>query len=153
MSTLKNKYWFAHPADLRHDRRMRRAMSDFPNGVGYGLIVLLIEHLRCQPNYSYPLQDLDLLAKEFETSLPILQTLITKYEFFEIIENEKEELFISPMLNDLMKPYDEKVEKNRLAGIKSAEKRKEKMKKLIVEAQKKDKKLDYIDVDEIPDVV
>ena len=124
MSSIKNKYWFPHPANLRHDRRMKRAMRDLPGGVGYGAIVLTFEHLRCEPDYSYPLNDLDLLADEFGISLPIMQTVIKNYGFFELIKNNKEEFFISPVLNELMLPYDEKKEKNKIAGKIGAQKKK-----------------------------
>lgn len=124
MSVIKNKHWFPHLANLRYDRRMKRAMHDLPGGVGYGAIVLIIEHLRCEPKYKYPMADLDLLADEFNISLPIMQTIINKYGFFEIIVNNNEEVFFSPLLNELMIPYDEKREKNKIAGKISAKQRK-----------------------------
>jgi len=123
MST-KHTHYIPHPANLRHDIRMKRAMRDLPGCVGYGVIVLLIEHLRCEPGYSFPMKDIDILADEFKISLPILQTVITSYGFFQIKKDENQELLISPLLNDLMAPYLEKKEKNRIAGKMSAKKRK-----------------------------
>lgn len=121
---IKNTHWWPHPADLRHDRRMKRAMHDFPGGVGYGAIVLVMEVLRCQNGFQYPMEDLDLLASELDVSLPILQTIISSYGFFKIVEEEDGKVFFSPVLNDLMIPYLEKQKKNQIAGKISAQKRK-----------------------------
>ena len=123
-SSIKNTHWFPHLANLRNDRRMKRAMKDLPGGVGYGAIVLTIEVLRCEQGFKYPVDDLDLLAAEFDISLPILQTVINSYGFFEIIEDEQEQMFVSPLLNDLMIPYLEKQKQNKIAGKISAHKRK-----------------------------
>ncbi|MCF6340059.1 MAG: DUF4373 domain-containing protein [Sulfurimonas sp.] len=149
--TTKNSHFFPIPADFSQDRRMRRAMNDFKGGVGYGLIILLFENLRREPDYKYPLKDLDLLAKDFDVSLPILQTIIAKYGFFEVIKDENEEFFVSPLLSTLMIPYDEMVEKNRIAGLKSAKIRKEKQEQqLKLLNSKTQKKEDFIINDEIP---
>lgn len=120
----KNTHYFPHPANLRNDRRMKRAMSDLPGGVGYGAILLLLEVLRSEPNYRYPMQDLDLLSHELGISLPILQTVVTSYDFFELKKDENEDVFISPLLNQLMEPYLQKKKQNSIAGKISAQKRK-----------------------------
>lgn len=124
MNSSKHMHWFPHPANLRNDRRMKRAMKDLPGAVGYGAIVLVMEVLRCEPEYKYPVRDLDLLANEFDISLPILQTIIANYGFFEFYKDENEEMFISPLLNELMIPYLEKQKQNKIAGDISAKKRK-----------------------------
>ena len=131
--SLKNKHWFPHPADLINDRRMKRAMKDLPGGVGYGVIVLMMEVLRNEPDFRYPMKDLDLLASEFDISLPILQTVITSYGFFELYTIEDGEMFISPLLNTLMIPYIEKKKKNQIAGRISAQKRKLKQEQQLLE--------------------
>ncbi|WP_321779054.1 hypothetical protein [Sulfurimonas sp.] len=132
---------------------MKRAMSDFPGGVGYGAIVILIEHLKSEPNYEYPLNDLDLLAIEFNISLPILSTIIKNYDYFDIKEDENGTQFFSPMLINLMIPYDEKVEKNRIAGKISAKKKKEKQEQQLKQLESFSKKNEnFIINDEIPNV-
>jgi len=107
---------------------MKRAMKDLPGGVGYGAIVLTMEALRCEVDFKFPVKDLDLLALEFDISLPILQTVISKYGFFETIHDEIGEVFFSPILSDLMIPYIEKQKQNQIAGKISAQKRKLKQK-------------------------
>jgi len=131
--SLKNKHWFPHPANLRNDRRMKRAMKDLPGAVGYGVIVLMMEVLRNEPDFRYPTKDLDLLASEFEISLPILQTVIKSYGFFELFMSDDGEMFISPILNELMIPYIEKRKQNQIAGQISAKKRKIKQEQQLLE--------------------
>lgn len=131
--TKKNKDYWPHPANLRNDRRFRRLMKDLPGAVGYGVAVITIERLRCEPNYSYPLADLDLLADEFDISVPILQTVITKYDLFDIREEKDGEMMFSPFLDELMEPYKERIEQARIAGHISAKKRKLKQLKQLEE--------------------
>lgn len=133
MSDLKNKDYFPHPSNLRNDRRMKRVMKDLPGGVGYGAVVITMERLRCEENYSYPLSDLDLLADEFDISLPILQTIVSKYGFFELKKSDSEEIIISPLLNTLMQPYQARKEQAQIAGKISATKRKIKQEKQLQE--------------------
>lgn len=130
-----NGNWWPHPSNLRNDRRIKRAMKDFPVGVGYGLIVLLIERLRCEDKFEFPLKDLDLLADEFGVSIPILKTVVKSYSFFETrkLENGDEYIIYSPDLNRLMSPYLQKIENNRIAGAISASKRKQKQSEQIKE--------------------
>lgn len=132
-NNLKHKHWFPHPANLRNERRMKRAMKDLPGGVGYGVTVLMMEVLRNEPEFKYPMKDLDLLASEFEISLPILQTVITSYGFFELFMTEDGEVCVSPLLNNLMLPYIEKQKKNQIAGQISAKKRKLKQEQQLLE--------------------
>ncbi|MBD3841937.1 MAG: DUF4373 domain-containing protein [Campylobacterales bacterium] len=132
-NSLKQKHWFPHPANLRNDRKMKRAMKDLPGGVGYGVIVLMMEVLRNEPKFRYPMKDLDLLASEFDISLPILQTVIKSYGFFELSMSKDGEMFISPVLNELMIPYLEKQKQNQIAGKISAQKRKLKQEQQLLE--------------------
>lgn len=121
---IKHTHWWPHPANLRHDKRMKRVMKDLPGGVGYGTVVLTLESLRCEEGFRYPIEDLDLLASEFDISLPILKTAVSKYGFFKVVEDESGKMFVSPLLNELMIPYIEKQKKNQIAGKISAQRRK-----------------------------
>ena len=137
----KNKHYWPHPSDLRNDRRVRRLMKDLPGMVGYGVAVITIERLRCEPDYSYPLADLDLLADEFAISVAILQTVISQYDLFDIRTEDDGEMVFSPLLDELMEPYIEKVQQAKRAGQISAQKRKLKQLKQLEE-------LSHMDSDE-----
>ena len=124
---------FPHPTSLRHQRNVKRAMKDFPNGTGYGTIVILLEVLASQPGLKYPVEDIDILSDEIGISIPIIQTIISKYEIFRMIKDEKGESFFSVSLNQWMEPYYRKIEENRIKGIKSGLARKKKIEKEIKE--------------------
>ena len=157
MAKIKtNSYYFPHPADLRNSLEMKRVMKDYPDCVGYGVTVFLLEHLRCQPNYRYPLKDLDLVAEECKTNIEILQAIIEKHKnVFMITDVQGEQIISSPWLDKWMIPYDQQVENNKKAGKKSAENRKLKKQKQLKELkqmQQQAKIGDFANVHEIPDI-
>lgn len=81
----KDAFYFPHFSNARHDRKLKRVQKDL--GIeGYGIYFMLLEVLREQINFKYPLQDVDLLADEFGCSEVKIKALISKYELFEIDE-------------------------------------------------------------------
>jgi len=126
---------FPHPTSLRHERSVKRAMKDFPNGIGYGTITILLEILVSQPNLKYPVEDIDILADEVGISIPIIRTVIEKYGIFSLTKDEEGESFFSFKLNNWMEPYYKKIEENRLKGIKSGLARNQKINKEIKELE------------------
>ena len=115
---------FLHPTMLRTERSFRRLMKDFGGGVGYGVAMMLIEILSSEEEQRIHIQDIDLIADEIGISIPILNTIISKYNIF-LIEND---YIKCPMLNEWLQPFKKKIEQNRKAGQISAEKRREKAK-------------------------
>jgi len=145
-----NSYYFPHPADLRNSLEIKRIMKDYPDCVGYGVTVFLIEHLRCQPNYRYPLKDLDLVAEECRTNIEILKEIIEKHKnVFIVSDVQGEQVISSPLLNKWMIPYIQRIENNKKAGKKSAENRKLKKQKQMHQQAKIG---DFTDAHEIPDI-
>jgi len=118
----KDAYYFPHFSNARHDRKLKRVIKEF--GIeGYGIYFMLLEVLRDQPEMKYPLSDVDLLADEFRTSEPKINTIIANYGLFEV---DKLNMFFSPKLEEYLEPYF-KMKKQRIeAGKASAEKRKNK---------------------------
>lgn len=148
-----NTHYFPHPADLRNSLGMKRIMRDYPDCIGYGVTIFLLEHLRCQPNYRYPLKDLDLVADECKTNIEILQSIIEKHtNVFTISDVQGEQVISSSLLDKWMIPYDERVENNKKAGKKSAENRKIKKQKQLQQMQQQAKIGDFADAHEIPDI-
>jgi len=109
--------------DLLTDLRMLRVKKEYPNGSGFGVVVMTLLILKTKPNFLFPLKDIDLLADEIGTSFTILDSIIRNSGFFKII-NDKEERFLSPYLNHLLKPYIQTIENRSKAGKISAMKRK-----------------------------
>ncbi len=87
---------------------------------GYGIYWVLIETLRDQSNYRYPLKLLPILAKRYVTSHEKMQAVVLNYGLFQV---EDEEFFFSDSLLGRMKHLDDKREKARLAGIASGKQR------------------------------
>jgi len=118
----KNKNFFPHPLNLRHDPRMRRIMKDLRE-TGYAAILWIFEVVGSQKDFKYKLNDIDLISDESGISLAILDVSIKNYGFFEIIKDANGEFFFSPLLNELMLPYCERKEARSQAGQISAKKR------------------------------
>lgn len=116
---------FLFPTNFRNGKNIKRLIKDF-NVQGYGIAVYLLETLAETEGHQYPINDIDLLADEMKVSVPVINTVISTYELFEIIEDENGSLFISSQLNKWLEPYYTKVESLSRAGKISAAKRKKK---------------------------
>ena len=98
------------------------AKSVFSLGTeGYGIYFMLLETLREQQDLMYPLEDLDLLAEEFNVSEAKVRVAICNYGLFEIDEEQK---FFSPKMLVYLEPYFKMKEQRKVAGQRSADKRK-----------------------------
>lgn len=110
---------FMHPVNFHQDIRVKRLINDLPGGIGYGVAMFTIEILAGQPGMKYPADAVDLLAHDIGVSLPILTTVLTKYELFNQIKDENGKSYICPSLNGWQEPYTKKVLINSLRGQKS----------------------------------
>ena len=115
----KDAYYFPHFSNARNDRKLKRVIKEL--GVeGYGIYFMILEVLRDQTNFKYPMADIDLLADEFFTSEAKIRTVVCNYKLFDL---DSEEMFFSPKFDEFMQPYLTMKEQRRLAGIKSGEAR------------------------------
>ena len=97
----KDAYYFPHFCNARHDRKVLRLRMEL--GVeGYGIFFMLLEVLRDQTDFCYPIEDIPLLAKEFDTSEQKVRTVICNYQLFEI---DKEQMFFSPKMLVYLEPF------------------------------------------------
>lgn len=110
----KDAYYFPHDSNAKDDPKCVLLIEQL--GLeGYGIFWVLIETLRDQPGYKYPLQLLPALARRYNTTAEKMKTVVQGYGLFEITEDE---FFISPSLRERMLKYDEKKEKARMAANK-----------------------------------
>ena len=117
----KDAYYFPHFCNARHDRKIKRIQKDL--GLeGYGIFFMLLEVLREQTDLSYPVTDIDLLADEFGTSSAKVEVIVKSYGLFDV---DEENNFFSPKLLFYLEPYFKMKEQRKVAGIKSAEHRKQ----------------------------
>lgn len=118
-STTKDAFYFPHDSNAKDDIKCVELIGDL--GLeGYGVYWVLIETLREQPDYTYPIKLLPALARRFGSEPDMFQKVVRGYELF-VVEDEK--IFFSVSLKRRMQLYEHKKEQAREAGKKSAEKR------------------------------
>ena len=107
----KDAYYFPHFCNARHDRKLKRIRKDHGNA-GYGIFFMVLEVLREQTDFRYPVSDIDILADEVGASVAILNTILYSYDLF-CFDNDS---FFSPKLIFFLQPYIEKSERARFAA-------------------------------------
>ena len=111
---MKDAYWFSHDSNAKDDPKIM-LMIDQLGLEGYGIYWVLIETLREQPGYRYPLNLLPVLAKRYFTSGEKMKTVVMNYSLFKI---QDDEFFFSESLCSRMLHMDSKRDKARLAANK-----------------------------------
>ncbi len=109
----KDSYFFPHFYNARHDRKIKRVMKEH-GAEGYAVFFMLLETLREQTDFKFPLADIDLLADEFGVSDATVRSIIDGYNLFEI--DEVDNTFYSPKLIHFLQPYIEKTQRARSAA-------------------------------------
>ena len=128
----KNAGYFPHYINARNDRKIRKARLQL--GIeSYAIYFMTLEVLREQKGNRYPLQDLDILADDFGTTLQKIEVIVMNYGLFEV---DVEQQFFSPAQVQALQPYMDKLEHYRLMGKKSAMVKKKKMQQQIEELEK-----------------
>ena len=117
---MKNDvFYFPHFSNTRHERRIMRMEKEL--GLeAYAIYFKLLEILREQPEFKYPLKDIDLLADEIGSSEQKVRVVICNYQLFNV---DTEEQFFSADLNESLQPYLKMKEQRKIAGKASAERR------------------------------
>lgn len=118
----KTTICFMHDSNAKDDPKCA-LLIDQMNPEGYGIYWILIEILREQPEFKYPLKLVPVLARKFNTTTEKILVVIKNYDLFEV---SKDEHFFSISLLKRMEVYKEKIEKLKNAGKISAQKRLEK---------------------------
>lgn len=116
----KDAFYFPHDSNAKDDPKCVLLIEQL--GLeGYGIYWVLIEVLREQPNYRYPMKLIPALARRYNTTVEKVKTVVASYGLFNV---ENDEFFFSESLERRMLPLEEK--RNRMAelGRKSAEARK-----------------------------
>lgn len=107
----KDAYYFPHFSNARTDSKilkLRRVL-----GIeGYGIYFMLLEVLREQTDFMLPLSAIEDLEFEFRVSKEKINTVISSYDLFEIVDGK----FFSPKLIYFLQPYLEKTVRARYAA-------------------------------------
>ena len=80
---------------------------------GYGIYWMLVEALRDQPDYTYPVANIPALARRYNTSAEKVRTVVYNYELFTVKEDK---IFFSESLNRRMLVFNENRAKRSAAG-------------------------------------
>jgi len=119
----KEAYYFKHFCNARNDRKIRKARLQL--GIeAYALYFMLLEVLREEKDFKYPLADIDVLAADFNTSVQKLDVVIQQFDLFVL---DKKSMFFSIAQIEGLKSWIDLKEMNRLKGIKSGIARRKKI--------------------------
>ena len=109
----KDAFYFPHFCNARNDRKVKRLRKEL--GIeGYGIFFMILEVLREQTDYKYPIDDIDLLADEFCTSEQKVRAVVANYDLFKV--DTKQKLF-SAKLIVFLQPMLERREKAKVASL------------------------------------
>lgn len=101
---MKDAYYFPHDSNAKDDPKIVLLIEQL--GLeGFGIYWVLIETLRDQPDYRYPLKLLPAIARKYVTTAEKVEAVVKYYHLFEI-ENDK--FFLSPSLCRRMAVVDSK---------------------------------------------
>lgn len=119
------------------DRRLKRLNKDLPNCQGIGIVFSIFLELVKDKNLSYPLDDIDILADEINTSVALTATVIKNYNLFDFYKDKSGKKFFSTDLKILLEPYYRKVETNRQNAKLGAKKKELRIKNQLLELEQK----------------
>lgn len=109
----KDAYYFSHDCDAKDDPKIVMLIEEL--GLeAYGIYWIVIETLRQQPTYSYPIALLPALARRFNTTAEKVKAVVGRYGLFVIDDQE----FFSESLNRRMGVMQAKIEQRRDAANK-----------------------------------
>lgn len=129
---MKDAFYFPHFSNTRHDRRIMRMEKEL--GLeAYAIYFKILEILREQPEFRYPLNDLDLLADEVGSTEQKVRVVVCNYTLFQVDPNQ---MFFSISFNESMEPYLKMREQRKMAGKRSAVQRSLNGRSTVVEQSK-----------------
>lgn len=115
----KDAYYFSHDSNAKDDPKCVLLIEQL-GMEGYGIFWMLIEVLRDQPDYTYPVDNISALARRYNTSAEKVKTVVYNYGLFTIFEDR---IFFSESFNRRMAMANKKRQKLIEAGRLGAETR------------------------------
>lgn len=109
----KDAYYFSHDSNAKDDPKCVLLIEQL--GLeGYGIYWVLIETLRDQPDYRYPVNLIPALARRYNTTAEKMKAVVGGYDLFTVDDND----FFSLSLMERMQKLDEKREIQRQKALK-----------------------------------
>lgn len=110
-----NNRYFPHDSNAKDDPKCVLLIDDM-GMEGYGIYWMLIEVLREQPDYSYPIANAMALARRYNTSTESVRQVIYKYDLFVV---EEDRIFFSESLNRRMAEVEARALRRTEASLKA----------------------------------
>lgn len=108
----KDCYYFTHDSNAKDDPKCVLMIEQL-GMEGYGIYWMLVETLRDQPDYTYPVANIPALARRYNTSAEKVRTVVYNYELFTVKDDR---IFFSESLNRRMQAFNERRAKRSEAG-------------------------------------
>lgn len=108
----KDCYYFPHDSNAKDDPKCVLMIEQL-GMEGYGIYWMLVEALRDQPDYTYPVANIPALARRYNTSAEKVRTVVYNYELFTVKEDK---IFFSESLNRRMLVFNENRAKRSAEG-------------------------------------
>lgn len=108
----KDAYYFPHDSNAKDDPKCVLLIEQL-GMEGYGIYWMLIETLREQPDYTYPVANIPALGRRYNTTAEKVKTVVYNYGLFTVKDDK---IFFSDSLNRRMQVLEEKRAKRSEAG-------------------------------------
>ena len=108
----KDAYYFPHDSNAKDDPKCVLLIEQL-GMEGYGIYWMLIETLREQPDYTYPVANIPALGRRYNTTAEKVKTVVYNYGLFTVKDDK---IFFSDSLNRRMLVFEEKRAKRSEAG-------------------------------------
>ena len=108
----KDAYYFPQDSNAKDDPKCVLLIEQL-GMEGYGIYWMLIETLREQPDYTYPVANIPALGRRYNTTAEKVKTVVCNYGLFTVKDDK---IFFSDSLNRRMLVFEEKRAKRSEAG-------------------------------------
>ena len=115
----RDTFYFPHEYNAKDDPKCERLIWGM-GMEGYGIFWALLEVLRVQPDYTYPLANIPIVAYKYRADVDKMRRVVLDFDLFTIVEDK---IFFSNGLLNRMRPMDEARNIARESGKKGAAKR------------------------------
>ncbi len=119
MAKESNRNYFPHEYTAKDDPKCEMVI-EVMGMEGYGIFWVLLEVLRAQPDYTYPVANIPIIARKYNADSDIMRRVVFDFGLFTI---ENDNIFFSKGLLKRMRPMDEKRARLSEAGKAGADKR------------------------------
>lgn len=110
----RDTYYFPHEYNAKDDPKCEQLIWEL-GMEGYGMFWALLEVLRAQPDYTYPVANIPIVAKKYNADMDKMRRVVFDFGLFSIVE---ERIFFSNGLTSRMRVLDERRKRLSEAGKK-----------------------------------